>query len=305
MSGDPNIFSWILDEARKIDKTSKFLINDYNLNAGDQSPQYISKCKPLASKFDYIGDEGHFGAMVFTKATIDAKVKTLVDGLGGKKLCFTEVDWQFDETQSPAKMEEILRTCFSNKNIEGLILWVWTKRRMWRPMTSVIVDSLLVETPTGKKYREVRAEWKTDTTGKADANGLFSFTGYQGRYQVVSDNDTQCVYLYPGDSTAVLSEKNKCNCPDVAALPVGVIPQPRSARGITLQGTTLYGDFSALSGHQLYLVTYSLSGKQLSKIPFTPAAGAAAVPALPSGCHVYRVCSAGRTLVTGVNLNFR
>ncbi len=306
MTGDPNIFAWILDEARKIDKTAKFLINDYNLATGDQSQPYINKCKPLADKFDLIGDEGHFGTGVFTKATVDAKVKTLVDGLSGKKLCFTEVDWQFDSAQSPAKMEELMRTCFANKNIEGMILWVWAKRRMWRPMTSVIVDSLLVETPAGKRYREVRAEWKTDTTGKADANGLFSFTGYQGRYLVVSGADTQCVYLYPGDSTAVLSDKQKCNCPEVAVLPVvGIAQDPRPAKGITLRGKTLLGDIAALYGQKLSLVTFSLSGKQLSKTPFTAAAGAATVPALPAGCHVYRICSEGRTLVTGVNLNIR
>jgi GH35 family endo-1,4-beta-xylanase len=306
MTGDPNIFAWILDEARKIDKTAKFVINDYNLSTGEASQLYINKCKPLAAKFDLIGDEGHFGTGVFTKATIDSKVKTLVDGLGGKKLCFTEVDWQFDSTQSPAKMEEILRTCFANKNIEGMILWVWTKRRMWRPMTSVIVDSLLVETPAGKKYREVRAEWKTDTTGTADANGLFSFTGYQGRYQIISGSDTQCVYLYPGDSTAVLSDQKKCNCPDVAELPVmGIGRNPQPAHGITLRGKTLLGDLAALCGQKLSLVTYSLSGKQLSEIAITPTTSAAIVPAVPAGCHVYRVCSAGRTLFTGVNLNIR
>jgi hypothetical protein len=82
-------------------------------------------------KFDVIGDEGHFGGGVFNRATIDSKAQALSDGLGGKKIWFTEVDWQFDASLSPGKMEEIMRTSFANKNIEGLVLWTWVKRRMW------------------------------------------------------------------------------------------------------------------------------------------------------------------------------
>jgi GH35 family endo-1,4-beta-xylanase len=307
LSGDPNIFAWILEQARKVDNSVPFVINDYNMVTGDQSQLYINKCKPLVSKFDIIGDEGHFGTGIFTKSTIDSKVQALCDGLGGKKLWFTEVDWSFDVAQSPAKMEELMRSCFANKNVEGLILWVWTKRRMWRAMTSVIVDSLLVETPTGKKYREVRAEWKTDTTGKADASGQFTFTGYQGRYLVsTADGDTQCVYLYPHDSTVVLSDKGKCNCPSTAQIPVGVARPQRDAFGpARLAGKTLPGDLGAWSGRKLSLVAYSLSGRRLAEIPFTMGSGAATLPALPVGCHAYGIRGEGRTIVSGVSLNIR
>jgi GH35 family endo-1,4-beta-xylanase len=294
MSGDPNIFSWILDEARKIDKTTPFVINDYNLIPGDQSQIFINKCKPLVGKFDVIGDEGHFGNNIFNRSTIDSKAQKLADGLGNKKIWCTEVDWSFDASQSSAKMEEIMRTCFANKNIEGLILWTWAKRKMWVPMTNVLVDSLLVETPTGKKYREVRSEWKTDTTGKADGSGQFSFIGYQGRYQIISDGDTQCVHLFPNDSTAVLSDKQRCHCPSVPTMPTGIALQPRPIR---LQGNKLLGD---LAGRKLWLVAYSLSGKRLSEIQVD---GTVPVRALPAGCHAYRIRSADKTLFTGINWN--
>jgi len=198
-----------------------------------------------------------------------------------------------------------MRTCFANKNIEGLILWVWVKRRMWLPMTSVLVDSLLVETPTGKKYREVRAEWKTDTTGKADADGLFTFTGYQGRYQIISGNDTQCVYLYPRDSAVVLNDKQNCHCLQTAIKQGGIAQQPKNAYGIKLRGKTLSCRGNALSGRNLSLAVYSLCGRRIKEISLTRVGGPVTFPALPEGCNVYRICGDGKTLYTGINTNIR
>jgi GH35 family endo-1,4-beta-xylanase len=305
MSGDPNVFAWILDEARKIDGATPFVLNDYNLIPSNQSPQYIAKCKPLMGRFDVIGDEGHYGNYVFNRANIDSKAKALSDGLGGKKIWCTEVDWQFDVSLSPSKMEEIMRTCFANRNIEGLILWTWVKRRMWLPMTSVLADSLLVETPTGKRYREVRAEWKTDTTGKADAQGVFTFTGYQGRYQIVSDGDTQCVYLYPRDSTVVLSDRQACRCPPAAVLRGEIVRQPADIHGITFRGKTLTCGGNALKGRNLSLAVYSLDGRRIREIPFTMTDAVFAFPELPRGCAVFRLRGAGRTLWTGIAANTR
>jgi hypothetical protein len=305
MSGDTNVFAWILDKARKIDSTTPFVINDYNLIPADQSPRYIAKCQPLMGKFDVIGDEGHYGNNVFDRASIEAKTQELSDGLGGKKIWCTEVDWSFDESLSPAKMEEVMRTCFANRNIEGLILWTWVKRRMWLPMTNVLVDSLLAETPTGRKYREVRAEWKTDTTGKADENGLFTFTGYQGRYQVTSGKDTQCVYLYPHDSTVVLNDKQTCHCPATAVRQAENARQPAGAFAVMIGGKKLYCGGIARSGGELFFDVYSLGGRRIREIPFTMVNGAVSFPALPRGCNVFRLRRAERTLYTGITTNAR
>lgn len=301
MSGDANVFGWILDEARKIDSATPFVINDYNLIPANQSPQYIAKCKPLTGKFDVIGDEGHYGNNVFSRSSIDSKAQALSSGLGGKKIWCTEVDWSFDVSLSPAKMEEIMRTCFANRNIEGLMLWTWVKRRMWLPMTSVLVDSLLVETPTGKKYREIRAEWKTDTTGKADADGVFTFTGYQGRYQIISGSDTQCVYLYPGDSTAVLHDKNECRCSETAIKKRETTRQPGEPFCIRFRKNTLDCRGSALQGRTILLDVFSLSGKRIGESALTVKNGAiATIPELPEGCNVYRLRGMSGLLYTGI-----
>lgn len=295
-SGDPNIFSWILDEARKIDKTSQFVINDYSMETQDATlDAYVKKCKPLASKFDIVGIEGHYQDKVFDKSSIDSKVAKLVTGLN-KKVWFTEVDWTFGIAQSPAKMEEFMRSCFANKDVDGIVIWTWCKRKMWRAeLTNYFVDSLLVETPTGKKWKDVRKDWKTDTSGTANADGNFSFTGYQGKYRVVANNDTQYVYLYPKDSLQYLGK-------DILPVnPPSVQPAKHSSI-VRLNGATINIPVGQAEHKPLYLSTYSISGKLIAKTPLSFSNGTATVAGLPSGCQVYRISSSDKTYYCGIGL---
>lgn len=298
MSGDPNIFAWILDEARKIDKTAKFVINDYNIVSGSQANVYINKCKPLGDKFDIIGAEGHFGNNSFSRSDVDQRINTLSTGLNNKKVWLTEVDWAISVNQSPAKMEELMRTCFANQNCGGLILWVWVKRNMWRDLTSYLVDSLMTEAPTGAKWKSVRAEWKTDTSGTADASGNFSFTGYQGEYQIISGTDTMRAYLYPKDSLVIIDSGK-------TAIKGSLAQSKLHSATIRINGNNVKVSIGANESQSLYLSTYSISGKLISRIPLNFRNGTASVEKLPSGCHVYRVCSDNKTYYSGMGVQFR
>lgn len=299
MSGDNNIFSWILDQSRAVDNQSIFVINDYNLTPGNDVSKYVSKCTAIKSKFDLIGDEGHFGDGAnnsISKDNINSKVSTLVQGLN-KHVWFTEVDWAISVSQSPDKMEELMRTCFSNPNIDGITLWVWCKRKMWRELTSYLVDSLLTETATGAKWRSVRNEFRTEENLTADASGKINFTGYQGKYRLLINNkDTGYVYLYPNDSTQIIS------------LPTSVKhfmqPTMRSV-SVNLNGTILNLSVAPTENRALFLSAYSISGKLISKVPLTMHKNTASITKLPAGCHVFRICSADKTYYTGMGVDVR
>jgi GH35 family endo-1,4-beta-xylanase len=299
-SGDPNIFSWILEEARKIDKTSEFVINDYNMETESATlDKFITKCTPLKAKFDVIGMEGHFQSSVFTRSDLETKINKLATQLG-KKVWLTEVDWLYPIAQSPAKMEELMRTCFANKNVDGIVVWVWCQRKMWRDkITSYFVDSLMVESAAGKKWRDVRAEWKTDTSGSAGADGVFSFTGYQGKYRViVNNNDTQYVYLYPKDSTAIIKVSTNPNRP-------ALIQNVTNAGSIRIQGQIVHLPNLIKADQALYLSTYSISGKLLSEISLTMKNGLVTIAKMPSGCNVYRIHSKDQTYYSGIGLQLK
>ncbi|MCX7727779.1 MAG: endo-1,4-beta-xylanase, partial [Chitinispirillaceae bacterium] len=209
-TGDPNIFKWILEEARKIDPISKFVINDYNLiEQYDVIDKFIAKVKPLSPYYDIVGCEGHFSKYV-ERSSYEQKINKLASQLN-KPIWLTEVDFTIGDTANVGtlqadKMEELMRTCFANKNVEGLIIWVWCKRRMWRnDITSYLVDSLLNETEAGKRWKKVRSEWKTNLTAKTDAQGKIKFNGFQGEYVIkYTINNIEYVdtfYLEPGSST--------------------------------------------------------------------------------------------------------
>ncbi len=301
-TGDPNIFKWILQEARKIDPDCEFVINDYNLiEQYDVADKFIAKVKPLSDYYDVIGCEGHFGDYM-EKSSYLPKIEKLATQLN-KPVWLTEVDFTIASNQA-AKVEELMRTCFSNPRIEGLIFWVWCKRRMWREnLSSYFVDSLLQETPTGKKWREVREEWKTKTNGTTNSAGKYSFKGYQGKYMatVTSGGNTMVdtFYLEPGSGAKEVALRF-----DIVDIKRGGSGPGLRADVLCVNGRPIYMTIPA-GGRQLYLSTYSVAGKLLSKIPVSVRGGGNLISNVPVGCHVFRIGTGERTLYAGRGLQLR
>lgn len=294
-SGDNNIFDWILTEARKLAPDTKFTINDYGLEGSDQDgTDYINRCKPFKDKFDIVGIEGHFGGSVFNSNDLNRRINKLASELENE-VWLTEVDWTYNVSQSPSKMEELMKLCFTNENVGGLILWTWADRKKWREgLSNVLVDSLGKETATGAKWKEIREGFKTNTSGTADDKGKFTFKGFQGKYQVLVGSDTMIVYLHPGNKTTILKDI-------VSVKPYNM----RSASQIRINGKTVTLPAELDGNKSLYIATYSVSGKLISKIPLNFNNGTASINKLPSGCHIYRICSGDNTHYTGMAVKLK
>jgi GH35 family endo-1,4-beta-xylanase len=296
-SGDPDIFKWILQEARKKDPDSKFVINDYNLiERWDVIDKFVAKVRPLAPYYDIVGCEGHFGDYL-EKSSYEPKINRIAEQLG-KPIWLTEVDFSV-QGNVPDKVEELMRTCFANKNVEGLIFWIWHKRKMWREMNSYLVDSLLQETPSGKRWRDIREEWKTKDSGTTDNGGKYSFHGYQGKYIVTTTVgdvvDVDTVYLEPGTGAKNI---------EVIYNPITVnISKFNNATSqfstVIVNGKMVHFKGYSKKTENMYLSAFTISGKLIAKTPVDITNGVMAVT-VPSGCHIFRISTEKEVLYTGM-----
>lgn len=289
-SGDPNIVSWILDEARKRDSTANFMINDYALiTSSDQTAadKFINKIKPLSSKFQIVGSKAHFGASM-NKSSWEPKINYLAQQLGNS-VWLTDVDFSVDINQAPEKIEELMRTCFANPNVTGLTIGSWYQHYMpHSDLTNYFIDTLNNETPTGKRWREVRDEWKTDTGGQTDESGKFKFNGFQGEYLIHISCYVDTFYLEPGEGIKSVKVTYRS---DAA---IEQKPVQQKTTHITINGKTVPIRLPVHYSGQLFLTTWSLSGQQLSHSPINSAGNKNMIYSTSSSCRIFRIETSDR-----------
>ncbi len=286
-SGDTDIFRWIMDESRIKDFFADFVINDYDLitsSSQTAADQFVNKLKPLSGKFKIVGAEGHFNDSM-NKNVYEPKINYLAQQLG-KPVLINDVDFNFDINQAPDKIEELMRTCFANPNVNGLCMGGWCQRYMPDSnLTSYFVDSLGNETPLGQRWREVRDEWKTDTAGFADDSGKFRFNGYQGQYHVIISCEYDTFYLEPGEGTKTV----KIVYQQGETTAVNHTLAGLKTTEISVNGISISFKLPARYNKQLFLATYSLSGQLLSRSPVNPAGGKHQVTPASSCCRLFRI----------------
>lgn len=303
LSGDLDVYPWILKEARKIDTTAKFCVNEYFIiTPGDSHfMQYVDKIQEFldaGAPIDIVGVEGHMYGGLYPE---DYKAK--LDYIGYSlemPIWLTEVDFTVPPEEDRAdRIEEFMRIAFSHPFVEGVILWVWWDGRKWKEtLNSVCVDSNFVETDFGERYRTLRDMWKTNVTLTTDAEGKVSFRGFHGKYRVTVNSDAvsmpETIYLEPGEETQLFN------------FGVGTSHKKREAKITTLylNGRELTLRNIDPEKEPLFLSTFTLSGKLIRKIPITVVDGFGMVSGRMSrGCHVYRIGTKEKTLYSSVELD--
>ena len=293
-SNDPDIYSWIMDEARKKDQNADFIINDYNLITSNDltaADIFINRVKPICSKFDIIGAEGHFSTNM-DRSSYESNINYLAEQLG-KPVWLTDVNFYSDTSLAPDKIEELMRTCFANPKVGGLCMGSWCRHFMPGSLTNYFVDSLGHETPVGQRWREVRAEWKSGAGGYTDESGKFSFNGFLGKYQVLNSCFTDTIFLVPGEGTQSIEVSFTGSAIRHASADL-------KTTEISINGITVPINLPARYHKQLFLNTYSLSGQQLSSSPVNPAGCNNLVTPASSCCRVFRIETVDRQpLFTG------
>ncbi len=298
-SGDPDIFAWIIKSAREIDPYAKMCVNEYNvIELASDAKAYIEEIKSIESKgarIDIVGLEGHFTTYMERNSYLE-RIDTIVNSLPGKEFWLTEVDFNIDTSIRADKMEELMRTCFAHPAIGGLILWVWWEGNRWGGHSSFLVDSNLTENELGARWKSVRDEWRTNTEGTTNAEGVYAFRGFHGKYEASVEIDgtvyTDTFYLEPGKGAKTVE------------LDIGTdIGTIRNKNILTdnmifnINGKSIEAKLSATSRRPIRLSVYDLTGRLVYSMPVIIENSRAAVRYnVPGGCHILRL-EAGRDIL--------
>ena len=146
---------------------------------------------------DGIGCQGHFG--YFTKWITPAEhMQKTLDQLAvfNLPIKITECDFDYDDEQTKVnELRKFFTICFAHPSIEAIVMWGFWEDAMWRPKAAWWKKDWSI-TPTGQAYRDlVFNKWWTQTTGKADKNGILKTKAFFGDYIITSNGVEKKVIL--------------------------------------------------------------------------------------------------------------
>jgi GH35 family endo-1,4-beta-xylanase len=193
--GQEAMVTWY-QTARQVDPKALLFVNDYpspdttgHLDAYDKVIQFLQqKGAPLGA----IGLQGHVGNSPWS---IPALLQTL-DKLGahGLPIEITEYDTEIsDRTLDAQFMKDFMTAVFSHPSVEGFIMWGFWDGAHWHKRAPIFNEDW-TEKPTGQVYEQlVLRDWRTNTDGVTDANGIYRVRAFLGDYEVTISDGSKTV----------------------------------------------------------------------------------------------------------------
>ena len=115
------------------------------------------------------------------------KVLTALDRMAqfGLPLVITEFDQPTsDERLQGRYMRDFMTAVFSHPAVDSFIMWGFWEGRHWRPEAALFREDWSVK-PNGQAYLDlVFGQWRTEETGRTDAQGSHRTRGFLGDYIV-------------------------------------------------------------------------------------------------------------------------
>lgn len=224
---DVNSRVWMFQRTSQTDPNCKLFLNEYNGNSFGSwttpSSDYVNLVNNLRGKgapIHGIGIEGHLGQTpAFNPTTYWNNVLKPL-GTTGLPIWVTEFDAnEPDDVRRAGIMDDFYRICFSDPNVEGILMWGFWQGLTWQS-DWWIVNSSWTLNQTGQKYQSLLNEWTTKDANISDASGRVNFRGFCGTYEItlaVSGKIPQVriVELQPGSGAAeftlTINEPKDCN----------------------------------------------------------------------------------------------
>jgi len=215
--GDDVCVGLALDWANSANPKATLLVNDFNI-----SPSYekqLEKLKSANKPFHAIGIQSHMhkGTWTFQRAWEVCETYKRF----GVPLHFTELtvlsghlkiddDWHkyhqdWDSTTEGEKsqleyVEKFYRLLFSHQAVSAITWWDFMDGG-WQGAPAGLVRKDLSPKPIYEKLMQmIKGEWWTQTTGRTDANGEFSFCGFLGTYNVIVQDLSKSFTLSKDDN---------------------------------------------------------------------------------------------------------
>jgi hypothetical protein len=176
---------------------------------------------------------------------------------------------------------------------------VWWEGNKWREeLNSSIVNVDFTNNLVGDRYQRLMSEWTTVDSGKTDAQGKYSFRGYQGEYEVTlidgENSVTDTLELIPATDAAAWNLA-------LPAKPVAIgsaFDSFTSSRTLYLNGMPL--SYSAPESLPLTLSVFGSDGRRIWSAPVTKGQTHVQTAALPQGAFHYRLTSGGKEIKMGL-----
>jgi len=183
-------------------------LNDYGIlvENGYNAAAYITQIENLLANgvpIDGIGCQGHFVTIDKADssgraATTPEHVQQTLDRLAKFNLPIkiTECLFVADDEQGMAEaLRMFFPICFAHPNVEAILMWGFWEVGHWQPHTAMWKKDW-TPTPQALAYRDlVFNKWWTQTSGKADNNGMFKVHAFYGDYIITSNGQARKVTL--------------------------------------------------------------------------------------------------------------
>lgn len=136
-------------------------------------------------KPDGIGFMGHFRKASLTGMDelydVFDRYAALVPAL---QITEFDVDAGRDEALHADYLRDFMTLAFSHPNIEGIIMWGFWEGRHWKPAAALYRKDWSIK-PVGQAWIDlVHGAWRTDVTGRTNADGQYATRGFLGDYSV-------------------------------------------------------------------------------------------------------------------------
>jgi endo-1,4-beta-xylanase len=173
-------------------------VNDYGIlyDSGFNLDSYIVQIEHLLASgvpIGGIGCQGHSGALHQPGLSAE-HIQDALDRLSVFHLPIkiTECLFDFDDEQTQAdELRKIFPIYFAHPSIEAIVMWGFWAGAHWRPWSALWREDW-TPTPQGLAFRDlVNNQWWTQTSGKANAAGIFQTEAFFGDYLVTSEGKTQ------------------------------------------------------------------------------------------------------------------
>jgi endo-1,4-beta-xylanase len=188
-SADVNSRVWMFQRANQLDPNCKLFMNEYAGNSwgGYDSSSYVTLANTLRSKgapIHGIGIQGHLGQTPsFDPVSYYSSVLQPLAALN-LPIWATEFDAnEPNDTTRANDLENFYRICFSDPNVQGILMWGFMKGITWQS-DWWLEDSNGTLNATGQRYESLMSQWTTKNSSTTDSNGNASFRGFYGKYRI-------------------------------------------------------------------------------------------------------------------------
>ena len=304
--------------ADKYEPNALYCLNDYNMltrwsrydKVPDNYAEVVNALIAKGCRIDIIGCEGHFGNAFndnqFTATTLKDNIDYIADKIPTGEIWITELDFEAnDKNQAAEWIETFMDVCFKHPRVGGIVLWTpWEGNRWRETLNSFVVDSNLTETPMGAKWLQKINVWTTNDTQTTGTDGRIAVTGIHGEYKITLKKDglkfDTTVNLVPGTGPLEFFLPMQ-----TTGVRMNLLSKGNYNRRVFINKCAIRFNVPETEKRQLFVKSYSVSGKLLAKMPVSFHNGDYTINNISKGYYIFKIGTVDRNYHTtaGVNVN--